>query len=60
MTDHGGRADEPTSYQLRPPQPPVPPAQVPAPTVAATAADADPGVGRSVGGRYRLLSRLGH
>ncbi|MFC8695065.1 serine/threonine-protein kinase [Streptomyces parvus] len=60
MTDHGGRADEPTSYQLRPPQPPVPPAQVPAPTVAATAADADPGVGRSIGGRYRLLSRLGH
>ncbi|MGW4630863.1 serine/threonine-protein kinase [Streptomyces rubiginosohelvolus] len=60
MTDHGGRADEPTSYQLRPPQPPVPPAQVPAPTVAATAADADPGVGRNVGGRYRLLSRLGH
>ncbi|MFE7139092.1 serine/threonine-protein kinase [Streptomyces sp. NPDC057644] len=60
MTDHGGRADEPTSYQLRPPQPPVPPAQVPAPTVAATAADAHQGVGRRVGGRYRLLSRLGH
>ncbi|MFJ5863193.1 serine/threonine-protein kinase [Streptomyces parvus] len=60
MTDHGGRADEPTSYQLRPPQTPVPPAQVPAPSVAATAADADPGVGRSIGGRYRLLSRLGH
>ncbi|MFJ9621385.1 serine/threonine-protein kinase [Streptomyces sp. NPDC101181] len=60
MTDDGGRADEPTSYELRPPIAPVPPARVPTPTVAATAQDADPEAGRRVGGRYRLLSRLGH
>ncbi|MFD5894150.1 serine/threonine-protein kinase [Streptomyces sp. NPDC060366] len=87
MTNDGGRANEPTSYGLRPPQPPqqqppqsqpyqphhgqsqppqVPP-QVPhgspyQPTQSNrhTPAEPDPSVGRLLGGRYRLVSRLGH
>ncbi|TXL90265.1 serine/threonine-protein kinase [Streptomyces sp. IB2014 016-6] len=95
MTNDGGRANEPTSYGLRPPQPqpqpqhqppqsqaqqqppyqphhgqPQPP-QVPPqvahgspyqPTQANrhTPAEPDPSVGRLLGGRYRLVSRLGH
>lgn len=79
MTDHGGRANEPTSYGLQPPHAPdgsggwqstppaptsptppahVPSAHVPSPTVRATAPDT--GTNRLIGGRYRLLSRLGH
>ncbi|MDX3227424.1 serine/threonine-protein kinase [Streptomyces sp. ME19-01-6] len=108
MTNDGGRANEPTSYDLRPPQTPAapappPPAPVPSqgesqdrqpphtpyePTqfdgpvtpVQATPggpgrpasaqpdprtsppapAASDPNVGRVIGGRYRLVSRLGH
>ncbi|MEU5973519.1 serine/threonine-protein kinase [Streptomyces sp. NPDC047315] len=98
MTNDGGRAAEPTSYQLRPPNAPQVPVQstgTPAPPQApaaqhapvpppATPAEADPapapgpsstsetshtsntsntsnisGSGRLIGGRYRLLSRLG-
>ncbi|MFF2185575.1 serine/threonine-protein kinase [Streptomyces sp. NPDC058155] len=87
MTNDGGRANEPTSYGLRPPQPPqqqppqsqpyqqhhgqsqppqVPP-QVPhgspyQPTQSNrhSPAEPDPSVGRLLGGRYRLVSRLGH
>ncbi|MEU0954850.1 serine/threonine-protein kinase [Streptomyces niveus] len=86
MTNDGGRANEPTSYGLRPPQPPqqqqqqppyqphhgqsqppqVPP-QVPhgspyqpTQTNRHTPAEPDPSVGRLLGGRYRLVSRLGH
>lgn len=87
MSNDGGRANEPTSYELRPPQappgaggPPAPPPPAhipapsspapsspasgipapgtPAPTVPATAPDG--AAHRVVGGRYRLLSRLGH
>ncbi|ARF74700.1 serine/threonine protein kinase [Kitasatospora albolonga] len=67
MNNHGGRADEPTSYGLQPPHTP-PPAHIPAPaspvdttsapTVPASAPDG--AANRVVGGRYRLLSRLGH
>lgn len=92
MTNDGGRANEPTSYGLRPPQPPgqhqppqgqqqppyqphhgqSQPPQVPPqaphgspyqPTQANrhhTPAEPDPSVGRLLGGRYRLVSRLGH
>lgn len=94
MTNDGGRANEPTSYGLRPPQPQPPqqhqpqqpphpqaqqqshhgqsqPPQVPPqvphgapyrPTQANrhTPAEPDPSVGRMLGGRYRLVSRLGH
>ncbi|TVL90215.1 serine/threonine-protein kinase [Streptomyces sp. SAJ15] len=103
MTNLGGRANEPTSYGLQPPQAPasgepvVPPAgagpraggygpphpAVPAqdaparPLPTATVTDAaggpdprpgmgagtgaaEPDSGRVIGGRYRLLSRLGH
>lgn len=89
MTNDGGRANEPTSYGLQPPQrqpypphqgqqqPPYPP-QVPPqaphgapgpqgspyqPTQASaqhTPMEPDPSVGRLLGGRYRLVSRLGH
>ncbi|MEU0161321.1 serine/threonine-protein kinase [Streptomyces sp. NPDC006261] len=67
MSHDGGRANEPTSYELQPPQSPPgtdgppatqPPARIPAPTVAPTAPDG--AANRIVGGRYRLLSRLGH
>ncbi|MFE3251467.1 serine/threonine-protein kinase [Streptomyces sp. NPDC059209] len=92
MTNDGGRANEPTSYGLRPPQPPQQhqppqgqqqppyqphhgqpqPPQVPPqaphgspyqPTQANrhhAPAEPDPSVGRLLGGRYRLVSRLGH
>ncbi|MFH8881535.1 serine/threonine-protein kinase [Streptomyces californicus] len=66
MTDHGGRADEPTSYGLQPPHAPggfgaphpAPPAHIPAPTAPASAPDS--AANRLIGGRYRLLARLGH
>ncbi|NEB89922.1 serine/threonine protein kinase, partial [Streptomyces anulatus] len=70
MTDHGGRANEPTSYGIQPPRPPggfgaphsapypAPPAHIPSPTVHASAQDS--AVNRLIGGRYRLLARLGH
>ncbi|MFD5202054.1 serine/threonine-protein kinase [Streptomyces sp. NPDC058375] len=66
MTDHGGRADEPTSYGLQPPHAPggfgvphpAPQAHIPSPTVPASAPDS--AANRLIGGRYRLLARLGH
>ncbi|NEE20983.1 serine/threonine protein kinase, partial [Streptomyces sp. SID7499] len=66
----GGRANEPTSYGIQPPRPPggfgaphsapypAPPAHIPSPTVHASAQDS--AVNRLIGGRYRLLARLGH
>ncbi|MFI1257171.1 serine/threonine-protein kinase [Streptomyces netropsis] len=85
MTNHGGRADEPTSYGLQPPGAPAafgapthsysghlaapngangtyqPTAHhTPPPQPAAPQGTAEPGVVRRVGGRYRLVSRLGH
>jgi serine/threonine protein kinase len=71
MTNDGGQAYEPTSYELRPPNAPQPPQQQdPAnhqyspPQVPAQATQptqlTDPQAGRTVGGRYRLVSRLGH
>ncbi|WP_351226439.1 serine/threonine-protein kinase [Streptomyces sp. NPDC002133] len=78
MTNDGGRAHEPTSYALQPPQHPVPPqAQHPMqqqngaepqathqahqPTQYAPQAQAPQGAdGRLIGGRYRLVARLGH
>ncbi|GHG65517.1 serine/threonine-protein kinase [Streptomyces griseocarneus] len=56
MTNDGGWASGPTSYEL---QPPAPGGTPHVPTQAHAAAP-DPGTGRVVGGRYRLLSRLGH
>ncbi|MEU6377639.1 serine/threonine-protein kinase [Streptomyces sp. NPDC046909] len=67
-------SDEPTSFGLQPPNPPaaVPnsPAAVPhpdnpyaAPTQVVpqpTVPQQDPGTGRLIGGRYRLLAKLGH
>ncbi|MFD7285005.1 serine/threonine-protein kinase [Streptomyces sp. NPDC059863] len=101
MTDDGGRVNEPTSYELRPPDVPQVPPQVPpgarppavsepggqagylptqatqhphhphhpqppaaaqAPPAPAPPAahSADPAASRLLGGRYRLVSRLGH
>ncbi|QDQ13228.1 serine/threonine-protein kinase [Streptomyces spectabilis] len=76
MSNDGGAGHGPhdtTSYGLQPPRPPeqggtphphpyaeptqvVPEQQAP----AARPTRADPGAGRLVGGRYRLLSKLGH
>ena len=58
MNDHGGRVNEPTSYGLQPPGPPQDQYQPTQP--GAVPPQADPGAGRVVGRRYRLLSRLGH
>ncbi|MDH6698816.1 serine/threonine-protein kinase [Streptomyces griseoviridis] len=65
-----GQSDEPTSFALQPPggpaAVPVPdnpyavPAQPAAAPPAARGGSADPGSGRLIGGRYRLLDRLGH
>ncbi|MGW4427284.1 serine/threonine-protein kinase [Streptomyces tendae] len=94
MSSNGGPrsgADEPTSFDLQPPNPPtavphpgnpyaaptqvVPPrsqapsatpaeapaaASPPASSTAPAAAAPDPGAGRLIAGRYRLIARLGH
>ncbi|WP_406453827.1 serine/threonine protein kinase [Streptomyces sp. NBC_00876] len=72
MTYDGGQTNEPTSYALRPPHLPPPPSVPPtrhmvAPEHAAAvtgrsddgAAVPEPGAGRLLGGRYRLVGRLG-
>ncbi|MGW5129722.1 serine/threonine-protein kinase [Streptomyces sp. NPDC004135] len=71
-SDGGARsgADEPTSFALQPPRPqaPVPgnpyatPTQVvpPRAEAAAAATAEEPGAGRLIAGRYRLISKLGH
>ncbi|MFE1437946.1 serine/threonine-protein kinase [Streptomyces sp. NPDC058739] len=71
MSNNGGArygADEPTSFGLQPPNP-NPPAGVPQPgnpyatptqVVPQQQAVPEPGAGRLVAGRYRLLSKLGH
>ncbi|MGP9019104.1 serine/threonine-protein kinase [Streptomyces sp. BR1] len=56
MTNDGGRADEPTSYGLQPPQP-APDAYEP---TRSEATQGEAGAGRVLGGRYRLVDRLGH
>ncbi|WP_079102636.1 serine/threonine-protein kinase [Streptomyces sp. TP-A0356] len=68
-------SDEPTSFGLQPPRPGVPypgnpyarpqpahpdPQPHAAPTQIVPEAPPDPGVGRLVAGRYRLLAKLGH
>ncbi|MEV0092112.1 serine/threonine-protein kinase [Streptomyces sp. NPDC050738] len=64
MTNDGGRANEPTSYGLRPPEPngaQVPPqSSTPYEATQVAPTPQDPSAGRLIGGRYRLLSRLGH
>ncbi|MFJ5729749.1 serine/threonine-protein kinase [Streptomyces paradoxus] len=73
MSSNGGArsgADEPTSFVLQPPnqQAPVPgnpyatPAASPTQVVPSQSAQApeDPGAGRLIAGRYRLLAKLGH
>lgn len=68
MTNDGGQADEPTSYALRPPHVPAPSSGPPTERSAApdqvTPPHAPPpahehGAGRLLGGRYRLVGRLG-
>ncbi|MFD7765616.1 serine/threonine-protein kinase [Streptomyces sp. NPDC059787] len=74
MSSNGGArhgADEPTSFGLQPPNP-NPPTSVPhpgnpyaAPTEVVPAQTRtqprnDPGTGRLIAGRYRLLAKLGH
>ncbi|MFI0134876.1 serine/threonine-protein kinase [Streptomyces luteogriseus] len=73
MSNNGGArsgADEPTSFVLQPPnqQAPVPgnpyatPAASPTQVVPSQSAQTaeDPGAGRLIAGRYRLLAKLGH
>ena len=69
-SDGGARngADEPTSFGLQPPNP-NPPAAVPHPgnpyaaparVVPPQPQNDEPGTGRLIAGRYRLLAKLGH
>ena len=70
MSSNGGArhgADEPTSFALQPPNPRrAVPAQVPHPNnpyatpSSSPAPTPDPGTGRLIAGRYRLLGKLGH
>ncbi|MFF5520826.1 serine/threonine-protein kinase [Streptomyces coeruleorubidus] len=72
MSNNGGArsgADEPTSFALQPPNPSSPPAPVPGNPYAtptqvvptqSVAAVQDPGAGRLIAGRYRLIAKLGH
>jgi eukaryotic-like serine/threonine-protein kinase len=75
MSNNGGAphgSDEPTSFVLQPPNPrtPVPhpgnpyaaaPSPSPAPaSVPSPAPTPEPGAGRLIAGRYRLLAKLGH
>ncbi|MFF9807177.1 serine/threonine-protein kinase [Streptomyces coeruleorubidus] len=72
MSINGGArsgADEPTSFALQPPNPSDPPAPVPGNPYAtptqvvptqSVAAVQDPGAGRLIAGRYRLIAKLGH
>ncbi|MDQ0750722.1 putative Ser/Thr protein kinase [Streptomyces africanus] len=72
MSNNGGAragADEPTSFALQPPHQPNPPAPVPGnpyatPTQVVPSQSAatvqDPGAGRLIAGRYRLIAKLGH
>ncbi|MFI6852161.1 serine/threonine-protein kinase [Streptomyces sp. NPDC050416] len=74
MSSNGGArsgADEPTSFALQPPNPPVPvpgnPYATPTQVVSTeavppqpAAAVRDPGAGRLIAGRYRLIAKLGH
>ncbi|MFH9062089.1 serine/threonine-protein kinase [Streptomyces coeruleorubidus] len=72
MSNNGGArsgADEPTSFALQPPNPSNPPAPVPGNPYAtptqvvptqSVAAVQDPGAGRLIAGRYRLIAKLGH
>ncbi|GAA4809574.1 serine/threonine-protein kinase [Streptomyces ziwulingensis] len=69
MSSNGGaprRADEPTSFGLRPPSPraavPYPgnPYATPAQVVPEPSPAVEQGAGRLVAGRYRLIAKLGH
>ncbi|MYW15328.1 protein kinase [Streptomyces sp. SID2955] len=65
MSSDGGvghGTDDTTSFVLQPPRPrPGPPGEaVPATGAAGAASAAEPGAGRLVAGRYRLLGKLGH
>ncbi|NUO46215.1 MAG: serine/threonine protein kinase [Streptomyces sp.] len=70
MSSNGGAphgSDEPTSFGLRPPNPPMavphPDNPYASPTQVVpqqTAPQPDPGTGRLIAGRYRLLAKLGH
>ncbi|MEU0245797.1 serine/threonine-protein kinase [Streptomyces sp. NPDC006235] len=74
MSSNGGArsgSDEPTSFALQPPNPPAPvpgnPYATPTRVVSteavppqSAAAVQDPGAGRLIAGRYRLIAKLGH
>ncbi|QEV19709.1 serine/threonine-protein kinase [Streptomyces alboniger] len=69
MSNDGGTSYgpyEPTSYGLRPPRQPGAPGQPgnpyaqPTPAVPNQPSEPDPGAGRLIAGRYRLLAKLGH
>ncbi|MFI9325220.1 serine/threonine-protein kinase [Kitasatospora aureofaciens] len=60
MTTNGGAAQEPTSWRLTSPgSTPEQQRTVAEPTMVEAAAVPQPGAGRLIGGRYRLLERLG-
>ncbi|MEV7399496.1 serine/threonine-protein kinase [Streptomyces sp. NPDC091267] len=61
MMNDGGQTDEPTSYALRPPHVPAPSSGPPTERSVAPDRGTVPehGAGRLLGGRYRLVGRLG-
>jgi eukaryotic-like serine/threonine-protein kinase len=69
MSNNGGAPygpDEPTSFGLQPPRPPVAvphpgnPYAAPTQVVPDQQTPQEPGTGRLIAGRYRLLGKLGH
>ncbi|MFF5182759.1 serine/threonine-protein kinase [Streptomyces sp. NPDC000345] len=63
MSHNGGvghESDETTSFVLQPPNPQYAAVPAPAPAPPRAGVPQEPGVGRLINGRYRLLAKLGH
>ncbi|MET7489409.1 serine/threonine-protein kinase [Streptomyces sp. NPDC005538] len=56
----GGQSDDTTSFVLQPPRPQPPQSSRPQPQPQIPGPATEPGTGRLIAGRYRLLGKLGH